>query len=55
MRPGTKLAIPYIRSALEKRTVVRGVGLSQATVNRHVDKIRCGLIAFEVSKIKGNP
>jgi hypothetical protein len=52
---GMKFAIPYIRSGLAKRTVVLPRWLSQATVNRRQYKIQCGLNAFEVSKIKGNP
>ena len=54
-RSGMKFAIPYIRSGLEKRTVVPPCLMSQATVNRRQYKIQCGLNAFEVSKIKGNP
>jgi hypothetical protein len=50
-----KFAIPSFRSVLEKRTVVLVGRLSQATANRHQNKIQCGLNAFEVSKIKGNP
>jgi len=45
----------YIRSTLDKRTVVLADYLSQATADRHQDKIQCGRTAFEASKIKGNP
>ena len=52
---GMKFANPHIRSRPEKRTVVPLSLLSQATANRRQYKIQCGLNAFEVSKIKGNP
>jgi len=50
-----KFAIPFFAFLVEKRTVVRFIKPSQATVNRGFNQIQCGLKAFEVSKIKGNP
>ena len=50
-----KFAIPFVRFLIETRTVVRQVGLSQATVIPGSNQIQCGRKAFEASKIKGNP